>query len=506
MAHITADAVHDTSTTTGTGAFTVSGSAPTGKQTFSAVCSTNDTFYYRIANRSASEWENGRGTYSASNEITRSVVLSSSNSGSAVNFGSGTKDVYMTTPAIMIDSASHRNRTTRTSNTILAFADRGDIIDVTSGTFTQTFSAASTLGAGWFVYYKNSGTGEVTLDPNSSETIDGLTTFIMYPGESRLIQCDGTSLNSIILTPGAVTFTSSGTFVMPPGVSTLRVLAFGAGGGGGSGRKAGTTAQGGAGGGGGACVPANVLGIAAGTSVTVTIGAAGAGGASQTTNNTNGTAGTAGGNSTFGSYVTAYGGGYGSGGGSALGGGGGGGGAGAGPNGGSGSTTGGLPRTIGGTATVPNNVGMGGGGSYSSTVLGGCAEFGGGGGGFCDTIGYASGGASMFGGGGGGNAGGLSGGGAAQAGGAGGKGGQQTYTAGDGAAGGAATGAAGTAGTAGTVWGGGGGGGGGGLSGGSGGVGGAGGAPAGGGGGGGGSSGDSGAGGAGARGEVRVSW
>ena len=37
---------------------------------------------------------------------------------------------------------------TRTSNTVLAVADNGYYIDVTSGTFTQTFTAATTLGAG----------------------------------------------------------------------------------------------------------------------------------------------------------------------------------------------------------------------------------------------------------------------------------------------------------------------------------------------------------------------
>lgn len=99
MAHITADRVADTSTTTGTGAFTVSGTAPTGYRTFSAVCSTNDTLWYCIAHQSQNEWEVGYGTYSASNQITRTTVLSSSNSGSAVNFSSGTKDVFLTLAA-----------------------------------------------------------------------------------------------------------------------------------------------------------------------------------------------------------------------------------------------------------------------------------------------------------------------------------------------------------------------------------------------------------------------
>lgn len=87
---------------------------------------------------------------------------------------------------------------TRTSNTILAAADRSVLVDITSGTFTQTFTAAATLGSGWFCYYRNSGTGVVTLDPNSGEHIDGVDTRIMYPGECRLIQCDGSGFYTIL--------------------------------------------------------------------------------------------------------------------------------------------------------------------------------------------------------------------------------------------------------------------------------------------------------------------
>lgn len=99
MPHITADRVRDTATTTGTGAFTVTGSAPVSYRTFSAVCATSDTFYYCIAHQTADEWEVGLGTYSALNQITRTTVLRSSNAGVAVNFTAGTKDVFITLSA-----------------------------------------------------------------------------------------------------------------------------------------------------------------------------------------------------------------------------------------------------------------------------------------------------------------------------------------------------------------------------------------------------------------------
>lgn len=93
MAAIIADRVRDTSTTTGTGALTVSGTAPNGYRSFSNVCSVGDTLRVVIHNQSVpTEWEVCNATYSAANTLTRTTVESSS-TGSAVNFSAGTKDV-----------------------------------------------------------------------------------------------------------------------------------------------------------------------------------------------------------------------------------------------------------------------------------------------------------------------------------------------------------------------------------------------------------------------------
>jgi hypothetical protein len=203
-------------------------------------------------------------------------------------------------------------RSARTANTILAAADNSTLIDITSGTFSQTFTAAATLGSGWFVYLRNSGTGDITLDPNASELIDGLTSYIMYPSEVRLVQCTGTAFTSVVLSPFYRQFNATATFTNPPGYAALSVKCIGGGGGGGSGRRgaAATGRGGGAPGGAPATLMRNVAGIAAGTAITITVGAGGSGGAAQATDSTNGVAGTAGGNTTFGSSyaITAFGG------------------------------------------------------------------------------------------------------------------------------------------------------------------------------------------------------
>lgn len=85
----------------------------------------------------------------------------------------------------------------RTSNTILAAGDKSTLINITANSFTQTLTAAATLGAGWYCYYKNSGTGLVTLDPNGSETINGATTLVIGTGSTVLIICDGSNFQVV---------------------------------------------------------------------------------------------------------------------------------------------------------------------------------------------------------------------------------------------------------------------------------------------------------------------
>jgi hypothetical protein len=99
MALVINDRVKETTTTTGTGAVALGG-AVTGFETFSAGVGNSNTTYYSIAHQTANEWEVGLGTLDGdSSDLTRTTVISSSNSDSAVNFAAGTKDVFCTVPA-----------------------------------------------------------------------------------------------------------------------------------------------------------------------------------------------------------------------------------------------------------------------------------------------------------------------------------------------------------------------------------------------------------------------
>ena len=98
MALVVNDRVKETSTTSGTGTFTLDG-AVSGFETFSSAIGNTNTTYYAIALQGGSDFEVGIGTVGAGT-LSRDTVLSSSNSDALVNFSSGTtKDVFCTLPA-----------------------------------------------------------------------------------------------------------------------------------------------------------------------------------------------------------------------------------------------------------------------------------------------------------------------------------------------------------------------------------------------------------------------
>ncbi len=107
MALIVADRVQETTNSTGTGAYTLGGAVP-GFQTFASEVSNADTVYYSITDNV--DFEVGLGTYASSGgTITRTTVFTSSNSNNAVNWGIGTKNIFLTYPAdkAVVEDASN---------------------------------------------------------------------------------------------------------------------------------------------------------------------------------------------------------------------------------------------------------------------------------------------------------------------------------------------------------------------------------------------------------------
>ena len=270
MPLVVKDRVKETTTTTGTGTLTLAG-AMTGFQSFSVIGNGNTT-YYTITD--GTNWEVGIGTYTSSGTtLSRDTILESSNSGSAVNWGAGTKEVFVTYPAerstyvdgssivpatsaslpiasggtgqtaktaafdalsplttkgdlIVSDGTDNVRLAVGTNNYVLTAdsaqtsgvkwaavtstpsaitisnkttaytvvsGDLGAIINCTSGTFTVSLTAAATLGSGFNCWVWNTGSGVITIDPNSTETIDGVSTVVLRQGEGTQIVCNGTN-------------------------------------------------------------------------------------------------------------------------------------------------------------------------------------------------------------------------------------------------------------------------------------------------------------------------
>lgn len=96
MATVIDDRVQETTTTTGTSTYTLAG-AKTGFQSFANIGDGNDTYYCCT---DGTDYEVGVGTYTASGTtLSRTTILDSTNSGSAVNWSAGSRDIFCTMPA-----------------------------------------------------------------------------------------------------------------------------------------------------------------------------------------------------------------------------------------------------------------------------------------------------------------------------------------------------------------------------------------------------------------------
>lgn len=157
MALVLADRVKETTSTTGTGALSLGG-AETNFASFSSVLSDTDTTYYCIVDDGNADYEVGLGTYaSGTNTLARTTILASSNAGSVVNLGAGTKSIFITYPAgksvrvgsnvsDLTNDAGYFAGFTSTVTATGVTASAGEHVHVTASTQTITLPAAPSAG------------------------------------------------------------------------------------------------------------------------------------------------------------------------------------------------------------------------------------------------------------------------------------------------------------------------------------------------------------------------
>lgn len=155
MALVLLDRVQQTGTANTTVSFTLSGTV-TGFQSFSVVGNTNTTYY--SAFDASGNWEVGVGTYSTTGPtLTRTTILSSSSSGSAVTF-SGTVNVFVTYPS---SRSVNLDQSTSTAFAPQFAASNGLFIN------NRTISTNYSIPSG----YSASSTGPITLGSGVSVTV-----------------------------------------------------------------------------------------------------------------------------------------------------------------------------------------------------------------------------------------------------------------------------------------------------------------------------------------------
>lgn len=169
MAHITADRVFETSTTTGTADLSLAG-AITGYRAFSSVCSNSDTFYYSLwevdgSGAPSGAWETGLGTFNTGPTLERTTVHSSS-TGSKINLASGTKRVAIGLTAEFAGALVSGQVSSVDNEVVLFSGTTGKIIK--RATTTGLLKASSGVLAAAVA-----GTDYVT--PSGTETLDNKT-------------------------------------------------------------------------------------------------------------------------------------------------------------------------------------------------------------------------------------------------------------------------------------------------------------------------------------------
>jgi hypothetical protein len=130
------DRVLETTTTTGTGTLSLNGVGTFNGDSFVTAVGSGNSCLYEIVHQTINERETGMGTVTAGvggapDTLTRdpAKVTKSSNAGALVNFSAGTKDVFITIPAVVVSPAN-------TQYNVKLFGAKGDVQTVYDGTMT----------------------------------------------------------------------------------------------------------------------------------------------------------------------------------------------------------------------------------------------------------------------------------------------------------------------------------------------------------------------------------
>jgi hypothetical protein len=215
MALTISDRIKETSSTTGTGTYTLAG-AVIGFETFTANLSNSDTTYYCCTDNT--DFEVGLGTFTTSGTtLARTTILASSNSNNAVSWGAGTRTVFCTLPAaktIVLDASGNASvgGTITATGVTLGEAEAillGDSADLQIS-HTGSYSLISDSGTGNLILacqdfqLTNPSVGENMI----TATVDGAVTLYHDNGAKLATTSTGIDVTGTVTSTGTSVFAS----------------------------------------------------------------------------------------------------------------------------------------------------------------------------------------------------------------------------------------------------------------------------------------------------------
>ena len=222
------DRVQETTTTTGTGAYTLAG-AVTGFQSFGAVGNGN-TCYYAVTD--GIDWEVGIGTYTASGTtLARTSVLASSNGGAAVNWGATTKNIWVDAAAAFFTAsllaASQADMEAATSIAVATTPGRQQFHPSAAKAWCRFDSAGTIAGSYNVSSITDNGVGTWTVNIGTAFSSTGYAGVAMGGYRTSV---SGLMYNILSQAAGSFqvsAFNPSGTPTDPTSVNAIEFIAFG---------------------------------------------------------------------------------------------------------------------------------------------------------------------------------------------------------------------------------------------------------------------------------------
>jgi hypothetical protein len=213
MAFVYADRVKETTQThSGTTKFLLAGAA-TGYRTFVAGVGSTNTCPYVAEGATAGEWECGIGTVTdaATDELERTTVLSSSNSGSLVNFTSGVHTVFCDWSAGRAQQATLEHVAGTDADTTMTVGQMY-VVDMSAwATADRNYTLPATAAVGdriGVMISAGDASHELILKANTGDTLNGVSAAewsrLFITGEVVIMRCVAASATWIVEYDGRI--------------------------------------------------------------------------------------------------------------------------------------------------------------------------------------------------------------------------------------------------------------------------------------------------------------